>query len=84
MVLNDQIITIETCHFLNNSLTWIALIECINREPIPNLPHGTVVFIELLECKQTLATEDPNITSELYNLTVFVNGTENTFLCFRL
>ncbi len=75
-------IIIETRHSLDGGSTWTSWTECANGEPVPNLPYGTVTTAGLLECRQTLTTQDPSITPKLSNLIISVEGMENTFFMF--
>jgi len=75
-------IKIETHHSLDGGLNWSDWAECTNGEPIPGLPYGTVVSTGLLECRQTLLTEDTKVTPELHSLSITVTGAQNTFFMF--
>ena len=67
-------ITIETRVSTDNGATWTAWKTCTNGGAIPDLPYGTDVSNGLLECRQTLSTQDPSATPQLDSLTLEVNS----------
>ena len=84
--LNGETITIETRISVDNGIHWGTWGTCTNGGSISGLSDGVSVLETLLECRQSLSTDDRMVTPQLNSITVEITGElggeTNTFFMF--